>query len=79
MSARGNWPAGRRSLPARADGAQGRPRRRRQAPPDPELLALVKTVPVFKNGVRHTWSEAAGRYVPAADELPALEDDGSPF
>jgi hypothetical protein len=66
MAVRGNWPAGRRSLAA--TGHQGRVRRRKQPSVDPELLAAVRRLPVSKNGIPHTWSEAAGRLVPLADE-----------
>lgn len=69
MAVRGNWPAGRRSLAA--TGHQGRVRRPKPPPVDPELLALVRRIPVSKDGVAHTWSEAAGRLVPLADEADA--------
>jgi hypothetical protein len=66
VAARGNWPAGRRSLAA--TGHQGRRWRRKPPPIDPELLAAVRRVPVLKNGVAHTWSEDTGRFVPLADD-----------
>jgi hypothetical protein len=56
MGARGNWPAGRRSLAA--TGHQGRLRRRQQPAVDPGLLALIRRVPYWRNGFAYVRDEA---------------------